>query len=98
MNKSGNISSAYLFVAALVLLPAMSFAAGLVESNSWSLVSPDGQCEISVSLGDDGSLSYQALRGGKVVIQKSPIGLQRDHQDFERGLVFHKCRESPHSS
>ena len=66
----------------------MSFGAGLAESNSWSLVSPDGQCEITVSLGDDGSLSYQAMRAGKIVIQKSPLGLRRDDQDFERGLDF----------
>lgn len=65
---------AFLFVAALVLLPAMSFAAGPAQNNFWSLVSPDGQCEITVSLGDDGSLSYQASRGGKTVIQKSPLG------------------------
>ena len=91
MNKSGYISLAFLFASALVSLPAMSFAAGPVESNFWSLVSPDGQCEISVSLGDDGSLSYQASRGGKTVIQKSPLGLRRDDQDFERGLAFIKA-------
>lgn len=88
MSKSGNISPVFLFVAAVGLLPAMSFAASPVESNSWSLASPDGQCEITVLLGDGGSLSYQASRGGKIVIQKSPLGLQRDDQDFERGLVF----------
>ena len=49
--------------------------------------SPNGQCKISVSL-DDGKLSYEVSRAGKVVIQKSPLGLRRDDQDFERSLAF----------
>jgi hypothetical protein len=51
------------------------------------LASPNGQCEISVSLAD-GKLSYKVSRAGKIVIQQSPLGLQRDDQNFERGLVF----------
>ncbi len=88
IEKRGNLQSAALCVAALVSLPMAAFAAGLAETDSWSLVSPDGQCEITVAPGGDGSLSYQVSRGGKIVIQKSPIGLQRDDQDFARGLIF----------
>ncbi|HZF02181.1 MAG TPA: glycoside hydrolase family 97 catalytic domain-containing protein [Methylomirabilota bacterium] len=58
------------------------------ETNSWSLASPSGQCAIFVSLGDGGSLSYQVSRAGKIVIQKSPLGLRRDDQDFEHSLAF----------
>ncbi len=71
----------------------MIFLAGKIsltaatETNLWLLTSPDGQCTISVSL-DDGNLCYEALRTGKVVIQKSPLGLRRDDQDFEGSLVF----------
>ena len=72
--------------ASLICLAGKLWAAQ--ETDSWSLHSPDGQCEISVSLGDDGSLSYQALREGKVVIQKSPLGLQRDDQDFEHLMTL----------
>ncbi|MEI9960458.1 MAG: glycoside hydrolase family 97 N-terminal domain-containing protein [Limisphaerales bacterium] len=68
----------------------MSFAGNLTETNFWSLASPNGQCEISVSL-DGGSLSYQVSRAGKIVIQKSPLGLQRDDQDFSRGLAVEKA-------
>ena len=57
------------------------------ETHVWSLKSPDKQCEISVSL-DHGNLTYQALRAGQIVIQKSPLGLLRDDQEFEQGLVF----------
>lgn len=63
------------------LLPA-------AETGSWSLASPDGKNVIAVSLGDGGDLSYQVSRGGKEVILKSPLGLRREDQDFERALVF----------
>ncbi|MGH7953235.1 MAG: glycoside hydrolase family 97 catalytic domain-containing protein [Limisphaerales bacterium] len=66
---------------------ALSSVVGLSQNNSWSLASPNKQCEISVSL-NDGNLSYEILRDGKMVIQKSALGLQRDDQDFESGLVF----------
>jgi alpha-glucosidase len=85
--KLRNIRLALLPIALLVLSPAMSPAASQPETNSWSLVSPNGQCEIFVSL-DDGKLSYEVSRAGKIVIQQSPLGLQRDDQNFERGLVF----------
>jgi alpha-glucosidase len=88
IGKFGYIQLTVLSIIAFVLLPAITSGASLAESNSWSLASPDGQCEITVSLGNDGSLSYQAMRAGKIVIQKSPLGLRRDDQDFERGLAF----------
>jgi alpha-glucosidase len=71
-------------VAGLVLSPAAPVVAG----NSWSLASPDGVCGISVSLGDNGSLSYQVERGGKIAIPASPLGLRCDDQDFEQALKF----------
>ena len=59
----------------------------MAEENLWSLASPNGKCEISVSL-DSGRLSYQTTFDGKVVIQKSPLGLERDDWDFESRLTF----------
>ena len=88
--KLRGIRSTFLSVTVLVLLPVMSLAAGLTESNCWSLFSPDRQCEITVFLAVDGSLSYRAMRAGKVVVQQSPLGLRRDDQDFERGLILEK--------
>ena len=55
-------------VLSLLVLPHMLSAS---EPNSWSLASPDGKCEIIVSLGEDGSLSYQALHERKTVLHKS---------------------------
>jgi hypothetical protein len=65
------------------LFPVMARA----TAATWSLNSPDGRCQISVFL-DAGQLNYQASLDGKAVVQKSPLGLRRDDQDFEHGLVF----------
>jgi alpha-glucosidase len=73
-----------------LLVSSLSFlflTPGMAEESSWSLASPNGKCEISVSL-DSGQLSHQTLFDGNVVIQKSPLGLKRDDQDFESGLTF----------
>lgn len=58
------------------------------DTNSWSLGSPDESCVISVSLGDRGELSYEVYRGGKPVILNSPLGVCRDDEAFDRGLIL----------
>lgn len=70
----------------LLLSLLFSFPAYAAKAE-WSLASPDGRCEISVRL-ESGQLNYQASFGGKVVVQKSPLGVRCDDQDFEHGLVF----------
>ncbi|MDB6017207.1 MAG: putative alpha-glucosidase [Pedosphaera sp.] len=74
----------------LLFLVEMIFSAELRadQKNSWSLASPDGQCVISVSLGDGGKMAYEVRHKGKLVIRKSPLGLLRDDEDFERALVL----------
>lgn len=57
-------------------------------ANSWSLASPSDHCEIIIEQKNDGGLSYEARRDGKVVISNSPLGLRCDNQDFEKALVF----------
>jgi alpha-glucosidase len=79
------ITFSLLAAAALAFPSGKLFASG---TNSWTLTSPDGQCAISVSLSEEGTLSYEVLRAGKTVIEKSPLGLLRDDQDFEHALVF----------
>ncbi len=74
---------------ALVFFLAGKLSAA-TEANLWSVASPDGRCAISVLL-DAGNLSYQASRGGKTVIEKSPLGLRRDDQDFEHSLTFNNA-------
>ena len=70
----------------LFLFPAMARAGAA----AWSLRSPDGRREISVFLEPD-QLSYQASLDGKIVVQKSPLGLRCNDQDFEHGLVFERA-------
>ncbi len=70
--------------ALLAAFTQLSFAA---NPGVWSVTSPDGQCEISVSL-DDGLLHYTASREGKTVILKSPLGLRCNDGDFSSGLSF----------
>ena len=71
----------------LLTVAQLLFAEKLLAAN-WDLTSPNGQCAISVSLGDDGNLTWQGALAGKTVIQKSPLGLRRDDQDFEHSFVF----------
>jgi hypothetical protein len=74
-----------IWLAALaVAVTQFSFAA---DTNRWSLASPNGGCEINVSL-DGGRLSYEALRDGRTVIQTSPLGLRCNDGDFSGGMSF----------
>ena len=75
------------FVFAVVMVFPFEKLSAATETNIWPLASPDGHCAISVSL-NNGNLSYEVARDKKIVIQKSPLGLQRDDQDFEHSLVF----------
>jgi alpha-glucosidase len=78
---------AFSFALAVLIFPAGKLSAA-VDAKTWSLTSPDGQCAISVSLGGAGDLSYEVARARKIVVQKSPLGLRREDQDFEHFLVF----------
>jgi alpha-glucosidase len=84
--KKTNWRLVLLPVALCMLLTPVTRTTAASESNSWSLVSPNNECQITVTLNDDGRLSYEALRDGKVVIQKSPLGLRCNDQDFEKNL------------
>ena len=86
-----NIPSTCLALLALVLLSALPAAALPSAPTDWSLASPDGQCAITVSLGEGGKLSYEVSRAGRLVIPASPLGLRRDDEDFEQDLVFDRA-------
>jgi hypothetical protein len=60
-------------------------------SNSWSLASPDSRCSITVVLGQHGDLKYQVFYLGKAVLLPSPLGLVRDDQAFDRGLLLEQA-------
>ena len=75
-----------IILTALVVVGTFAETA-LAGTTEWSLESPDKKCEITVSL-DSGRLSYHTSFDNKAVIQKSPLGLKRDDQDFKNGLAF----------
>src|SRR6266446_4702854 len=75
----------------LMVLPHL-LSAG--EPKSWSLASPGRQCEVIVTLGENGNLSYQVLHQGKTVLHQSPLGLRLDNQSFESGLSFERAGET----
>jgi alpha-glucosidase len=76
-----------LLLAVILAFPAAKHC-GAAEKNSWSLSSPDHQCTITVSLARDGSLAYDVSRSSKAVLQKSPLGLRCNDQDFTQSLTF----------
>lgn len=74
---------------------ALIFAALPVSAKSakesWSVTSPDGRNLIEVSLNEAGEASFTVQHRGRLALQPSPLGLVRDDQNFDRGLV---CVES----
>ena len=68
----------------LALWPFVAAATATSDTKSWSLISPNKTCEITVVLSNDGSLNYEAYRDGKMVIKKSPMGLRCNDQDWDR--------------
>ena len=84
MNKTS-----FLLTVCLAWRSLGGMAAG-AETNTWSLISPSKQCEISIAL-DQGRLNFWASRNGRVVVRNSPLGLRRDHQNFEQNLSFEQA-------
>ncbi|HWQ92054.1 MAG TPA: glycoside hydrolase family 97 N-terminal domain-containing protein, partial [Clostridia bacterium] len=70
-----------------LILAILSGPARAAE-NSWSVVSPNRQCVISVSLNPEGCLSYQVRYRGQIVLRDSPLGVCRDDETFEHALVL----------
>jgi hypothetical protein len=81
-----------LFITVLISLTEKISAA--TDTSSWLLASSDGQCAITVSLNNEGDLNCGSCRAGKIVIQRSPLGLRRDDQDFEHSLTFDRAGKS----
>jgi len=69
----------------LVVAPSgVCFAA-----DSWTVKSPDGTIAMTVTLDDNGRLSYSAAKGGQTAIEASRIGLATAAADFDAGgLAF----------
>ena len=88
LNFANGVRLVLLPAAMLALWPFVAAATATSDTNSWSLASPNKTCTITVVLSNDGNLSYEACRDGKMVIQKSPMGLHSNDQDFQYALIF----------
>jgi hypothetical protein len=70
-----------------LLFSSLETIQAAADSDTWSLQSPDGRCNISVTL-DQGRLTYQVFHTGQTVLPDSPLGLRRSDEDFSANLAF----------
>lgn len=89
INSTFTPSVVLLAIALNLFVKDISIAA---ENNFWRLTSPDGRCSISVTH-DSGKLSYDVRRAGRIVIQKSQLGVQCDDKKLDRTLVFDRAEQ-----
>lgn len=71
-----------------LLLPAVLFVVmdTKAQNKELSLKSKDNLNQISLSLKEDGKLSYNVTRANKTIILDSPLGLKFEDEDFTSGL------------
>lgn len=67
---------------------ALSLIANLAASAAEPLLSPDGKLAAEFRLSPDGAPVYRVLRGDRIVLDDSRLGLVRDDADFTRGLIL----------
>src|SRR5688572_17421024 len=72
---------------AITVLMACIANAYAVQVAPWTLVSPDKKINVSIS-NAGGKLSYQVAYGHKLAIEPSPLGIDRDDQQFSTNLKF----------
>src|SRR3990170_6309671 len=68
------------------LLLSFLFIQGNVCAQEWNLFSPDKKINIRISNAE--SLSYSVSYDKRTVINDSPLGIQRDDQQFSGSLKF----------
>lgn len=72
---------------ALALLGMLCLPGVSTAQDKMSLQSGDGQNEISLSLNNNGALTYKVLRKNKTIIAPSALGIDFIDQSFTSGLV-----------
>ena len=70
---------------AFLLIPLFFFGRN-VHAQEWNLSSPDKKIAIRISNRD--KVSYNVSYDKQIVINDSPLGLQRDDQQFNASLKF----------
>ncbi len=64
------------------------------QTDSRSVVSPDGRLEVKLTLTPEGFLKYCVAYDGKTMIEPSRLGLKTDMGDYTRGLMYVSDKES----
>jgi alpha-glucosidase len=75
-----------------LLIPAVFFVltSGKAQNTALDLKSKDNLNKITLSLSQDGKLSYTVTRKDKTIILDSPLGLSLENNDFTAGLSVEK--------
>ena len=82
-----------LFMICPIATPAFAEAIeALAEANKYSVSSPDGSLEITLSNSENG-LSYTVTRNGETVIEPSAIGVNTNEEAFTGGFTFESQTE-----
>ena len=56
------------------------------SAEDFFVTSPDGSLKVTVSLSDEGRLSYSVSRDGRAIVDESPLGLKTSVIDFTEGV------------
>ncbi len=77
-----------LIVITLALSVASACDSAPRETRAISLASPGGELELEVSTDETGRLSYTVARGGRIVVESSPLGLVSSTHDLSEGVTM----------
>lgn len=72
------------------LLFILLFHSGFAQNSPWKLTSPDGKITVKLNIGPSAieKLLYTVSLNGKMVLQPSPLGIDREDQQFGPDLTF----------
>lgn len=71
----------------IALIATLMLQALALQAEDYSVASPDGRFEATVSL-TDGMLSYNVKKEGTIIVKDSPLGLTLATEDLTQGLSF----------
>ena len=58
----------------------------VLQAEDFTVTSPDGSLKATVTLSDEGKLSYSVSHGDRILVNESPLGLITSKQDLTEGL------------
>ena len=73
-----------------LMTAALMAVVALAQAEEKRIESPDGQTIVTVS-DEGGRPTWQLIRGGKVYVEKSPLGVKLNFDDLTQGLKLTEC-------